>query len=587
MSEAPDPDALDDDTPTALTPLPSLPSRAATLATAPAKRDARARAATTVSTGRTGDSQPRTVSNPREALLLVEIRRTHVFAKLTAVLVVLVSITVFFIHADPTARWAHIAGIAPTFAAAVAMWWVLEDPSRYRPWMTTAFALCAGIGIASTFAFWGVFSSGVAVVPIAVYFFAGSTERGPVIAVLLGSAVPHAILGLLIATGVMEDHGIIRPLALGNVEGLAVLGIAQFLFFVAYMLSRGHRSSTEEGMLQLEQAARSLAQREALLLEAKQELDRALKIGGPGRFSEQVVGHYRLGNVLGRGAMGEVYEAWHVDTNEPAAVKLLSATAAREPELVARFMREVKIAAALQVENVVRVLETPETGEGVPFLTMERLRGETLSDLLRERSRLTLAETVALVSQLARGLGAAHAAGVIHRDMKPQNVFAHHEGERLVWKILDFGVSRLSGAETLTNDQLIGTPPYMAPEQARGGDVDARVDLYSLGVVAYRALTGRPAFSGKDAAAVLFRVVSTMPPAPSTSGAVDERADRVLAVAMAKDPADRFQSAEELAAAFEALGRGEVSAELAARAQRILRKHAWGASAVGELAAHT
>lgn len=571
-------DALDDDTPTAV-PRPS-PSRTETAATVPARQSATARPSHSV-TSKTGDSAPRTISSPREALLLVEIRRTHTFAKLTAVLVVLVSMTVFVIDADPLARWAHLAGITPAFIASLCLWVVLRDHARYRPWMTVAFAICCGVGLASTFVFWGVFSSGVAVVPIAVYFFASGGQRAPVVAVLLSAALPHAILGILIATGAIDDRGIIRPVALGGMEAIAVLAIAQLLFGIAYLLARGHRESTEEGMQKLEQATRSLAQREALLLEAKQELDRALKVGGPGRFSEQIVGSYRLGNVLGRGAMGEVYEASHVETGEPAAVKLLAATAAREPELVERFMREVKIAAALKVPNVVRVLEAPTEADGMPYLTMERLSGETLSDLLRERSRLSLAETVALVSGLGRGLSAAHAAGVVHRDMKPQNVFAHREGERVVWKILDFGISRLTGAETLTKDQLIGTPPYMAPEQARGGSVDHRVDLYSLGVIAYRALTGRPAFSGKDAASVLFRVVGTMPPAPSVAASLDTTIDLVLAVAMAKNAEDRFQTADEMIAAFEALARGEVSADLRARAARAMRRHPWGATNLG------
>jgi tRNA A-37 threonylcarbamoyl transferase component Bud32 len=563
-------DPLDGDT---LTPLP-----ADTAPTTAGKAAARVpRPSTTIGSG-TGDSAPGSVSSPREALLLVEIHRTRTFAQLTAILIVLVVLTLFVIDADPTARWAHVLGIAPTFVASIALWVTLRDERRYRPWMSAAFALCCGLGIASTFVFWGVFSSAVAVVPIVVYFFASGGGRAPMIAVLLGAALPHAILGTLVATGVIADHGIIRPVALGGIDALAVLGIAQFLFGIAYLLARAHRNSTEEGMTRLEDAARVLAKREALLQEAKQELDRALKVGGPGRFSEQIVGNYRLGNVLGRGAMGEVYEATHVETGASAAMKLLVASAAREPELVQRFMREVKIAAALQVPNVVRVLETPVDDQGVPFLAMERLFGETLSDVLRARPRLPLSETITLVTEVARGLAAAHAAGVVHRDIKPQNVFAHRDGDRIVWKILDFGISRLTGSETLTKDQLIGTPPYMAPEQARGGRVDHRADLYSLGVIAYRTLTGRPAFAGKDTPSVLLRVIGTMPPAPSASSSLDVNVDAVLAVAMAKSEIDRFQSADELIAAFEALGSGTLAPEIRERAARATKRHPWGSN---------
>lgn len=571
-------DPLDGDT---LTPVPTAAPEAPTV---PLKDTARTARPLGTMTGPSGGSSPRTVTSPREALLLVEIRRTHTFAKLVAVLVVFVAVTVFVIDAEPVARWVHLLGITPAFVNALVLWRLLGDHARYRPWMGIVFALTCGVGIASTFVFWGVFSSGVAIVPIAVYFFASGGQRAPVIAVLLGAALPHGVLGFLVASGLVADHGIIRPVALGGLEAVAVLVIAQFLFLIAYLLAKGHRDSTEESMVALEEAARGLAKREALLLEAKQELDRALKIGGPGRFTEQVVGHFRLGNVLGRGAMGEVYEAAHVETGEAAAVKLLVASASREPELVKRFLREVKIAATLQVPNVVRVLETPADDERAPFLAMERLRGETLADVLRSRSRLPSSETIELVVGIGRGLEAAHAAGVVHRDIKPQNVFAHHEGKRgaPTWKILDFGISRLVGSETLTKDQMIGTPPYMAPEQARGGAIDHRVDLYSLGVIAYRALTGRPAFSGKDTPSVLFKVIGTMPPVPSASGGgLDAHVDTVLAVAMAKRPEDRFQSATEMIAAFEALGRGEVSAALRERAARALARHPWGATDLG------
>jgi serine/threonine-protein kinase len=332
-------------------------------------------------------------------------------------------------------------------------------------------------------------------------------------------------------------------------------------------------------MEKLEAAARNIAQREALLFEARQELDRALKVGGPGRFTDQVVGHYRLGSVLGRGAMGEVYEAAHVDSGAPAAVKLLSASAAGDAQIVERFLREVRIAAALDVPNVVRVLETPASADVLPFLAMERLAGQTLADLLRDRGRMPLPEATAMIADLLRGLEAAHAAGVVHRDMKPQNVFAHREAGDVVWKILDFGVSRLAGEGTLTRDQLVGTPTYMPPEQAEGKPVDHRADLYSLGVVAYRAITGRPAYSGQDAAAILFRVAGSLPPAPTVVvPSLPPAVDRVLAVAMAKSPASRFQSAAEMREAFVALGRGELAPGVDAKAEAALADCPWGGS---------
>ena len=144
-----------------------------------------------------------------------------------------------------------------------------------------------------------------------------------------------------------------------------------------------------------------------------------------------------------------------------------------------------------------------------------------------------------------------------------------------MWKILDFGVSKLADqGGTLTQGQIVGTPDYMAPEQARGVEVDVRADVYALGVIAYRALTGRPAFRGHDIPALLYAVAHTMPPRPSSFG-MAEIFDDVMAVALAKDPALRFQTAAELAAALDAAARDVVDADIRARAERLARTHPW------------
>ncbi|HEY8040593.1 MAG TPA: serine/threonine-protein kinase, partial [Polyangiaceae bacterium] len=145
------------------------------------------------------------------------------------------------------------------------------------------------------------------------------------------------------------------------------------------------------------------------------------------------------------------------------------------------------------------------------------------------------------------------------------------------WKILDFGVARLAGEETLTQDQIVGTPNYMAPEQANGAAVTHRTDLFALGVIAYRALTGRPAFEGETTAEILYKVVHAMPPRPGELVPLPPEVDLVLALALAKDPADRFDSAAELAQALDAASRGRLDAALRARAQRLLARLSWGA----------
>jgi serine/threonine-protein kinase len=207
---------------------------------------------------------------------------------------------------------------------------------------------------------------------------------------------------------------------------------------------------------------------------------------------------------------------------------------------------------------------------------MERLVGRDLAELLREHKRLGIQSVLAMVRQIGAGLDAARAAGIVHRDLKPRNVFLAREdiGDR--WKILDFGVARVAGEETLTHNQIVGTPSYMAPEQANGSEVTHRTDLYALGVIAYRALTGHPAFEGEKTAEILYRVVHSMPLRPSVAAPVHPDVDLALAIAIAKAPADRFVSAAEFASGLEAAALGALDSALRARAERLLAELPWG-----------
>src|SRR5688572_14487396 len=181
---------------------------------------------------------------------------------------------------------------------------------------------------------------------------------------------------------------------------------------------------------------------------------------------------------------------------------------------------------------------------------MERLTGVDLAGHLRERGRLDLDETIEMARQLAAGLEAARKAGIVHRDLKPQNVF-RIDGPVPTWKILDFGVSKLVGhGGTLTQGHVIGTPQYMAPEQARGEEVDHRADVYALAAIVYRCLTGRPPFGGAGVPQILYAVVHTLPPRPSSLAELPPGADDVLARGLAKRPGDRFADATAFAAAL-------------------------------------
>ncbi|MBE7453875.1 MAG: serine/threonine protein kinase [Kofleriaceae bacterium] len=183
---------------------------------------------------------------------------------------------------------------------------------------------------------------------------------------------------------------------------------------------------------------------------------------------------------------------------------------------------------------------------------------------------------MSLLRQVASGLAVAHRTGVVHRDIKPHNLFLSELEGRFTWKLLDFGVSKMAGSGgTLTAGHVVGTPGYMSPEQARGEDVDLRTDVYALATIAYRCLTGHPAFTGKDVPTTLYDVVYKMPTRASVLSDLPEDVDRVLAIGMAKDRADRFGTPVELAAAMAFAADGQLDGATRARADADAR-HAWG-----------
>jgi serine/threonine protein kinase len=272
--------------------------------------------------------------------------------------------------------------------------------------------------------------------------------------------------------------------------------------------------------------------------------------------------------------MGEVYEGHHTTTNQEAAVKLLHAGTLADANHVQRFIREADTISKLDTPNVVRVLEVGTTAGEVPFLAMERLRGYDLAHQLRKQRRLQMAQARALILQVAAGLEAAREAGIVHRDLKPHNVFFSEAGE--TWKILDFGVSKMGGTGTLTKGHVVGTPAYMAPEQAKGENVDHRADVYSLAAILYRAVTGHPAFASKDVPTTLYDVVYRIPTQPSILSPMPGDVDRVLALGLAKDPADRFATALEFATWFSLAIADELTPEQRRRADELTNKHPWG-----------
>lgn len=426
--------------------------------------------------------------------------------------------------------------------------------------------------------YFGPNSAFPAVVSVALYAYGigGPYRQG--MTVYVAAALGQGALGFPMALGWIPDEGVISSRDVPMVAQLVGQIAIQTIFAVSFFVGRATARRSRDMLLNLESAVRDIAAREALLREARLELDRAAPIGEAGRFTEQELGSYVLGVVIGRGGMGEIYEAKHVDTGKPAAVKLLQRRVLETGgDPVARFEREAKIAASLESPYIVRVLEIGGKDAPLPYLAMERLDGHDLAWHLRHHGRLEPHQVVELVHHVAAGLMVAREHDIVHRDLKPQNLL-RTEGAGGVWKILDFGVSRLAGEPgTLTAGHLVGTPAYMAPEQASGEGVqDHRVDLYALSVIAYRALTGRPAFSGKDIPRVVHEVMTKLPPRPSQLSRVPRVVDDVLRVGMAKAPGDRFETAEELAVALSDALAGNVDEGIWQRARKLDEALTWG-----------
>ena len=268
-------------------------------------------------------------------------------------------------------------------------------------------------------------------------------------------------------------------------------------------------------------------------------------------------GTYRIVKQLGEGGMGRVFEAEHMRLRDrTVAVKVLGEEFVREPEIVARFEREVESASRVVHPHVIEVYDAGRTEEGVHYLVTEHLEGEDLGARI-ERTKKGVPQELAvkLARQTCLALAAAHARGVVHRDVKPENVFVVQvDGEPFV-KVLDFGISKIvraSGDAKLTRTgAVLGTPAYMAPEQARGTDTDERTDVYGVGATLYTALAGQAPFDANDAAAALTKLVNEEPPRlRSIASHVDPALELVVQRAMAKDPRDRYASAMDLYAAL-------------------------------------
>jgi serine/threonine protein kinase len=267
-------------------------------------------------------------------------------------------------------------------------------------------------------------------------------------------------------------------------------------------------------------------------------------------------GTYRIIRTLDQGGMGMVFEAEHVRLRRRLAVKVLAQHLAKDAHALARFNREAEIISQLQHPHVVQVTDFDTTEAGEPYLVMELLAGESLASRLERERCLPIGDAVRIAYQVSSGLAAAHSANIVHRDLKPANIFLMQvPGQGVLVKLLDFGISKRAGVgKGLTGEyDILGTPDYMAPEQALGktAHVDHRGDQYALAVITYEMLAGRTPFAGDDVMEVLRQVISAEPP-PLTQLAphVPDAAAEVLRRALSKDAEQRFPSITEFAAAL-------------------------------------
>lgn len=276
----------------------------------------------------------------------------------------------------------------------------------------------------------------------------------------------------------------------------------------------------------------------------------------------RVVGdRYGVRGVIGEGGMGVVYEAEHFAIGRMVALKVLHPSRAQDKESISRLRHEARVAGTLGHPNICAVYDMGRLDDGSPYLVMERLHGETLAQRLTREGKLPPDELFDVLVQVLSALVVAHQRGVIHRDLKPDNIFlAGREGARPVPKLLDFGISKAEDVEETMADptggrQALGTPFYMAPEQARGDrKLDSRVDLWAAGVVLYEGLTGHHPFEAKNYNALLVQILSAKHRAirelvPDLSPALEAVVDRALQ----KRPEDRFQSAMEFQGALRSL----------------------------------
>ena len=491
--------------------------------------------------------------------------RTATFGRTVAILAA-IGLALSAVPPHPENPALMVGAIATIGVAGAALWALSRRPRRESSVARLPSAVIAFASLVLIHQV-GVLTPIVAVVVFGLAFFANGSDTRMIFVFCIGFIVLYTLLALLVIAGVLPDG---RAWTVSDPLTRAAMLVTIIAVMVAqFAVARMNRRALMDAITKMQEASRVARTREAQLDEERQERAAALR-QADGQLSGKQLGEWSLGRIVGRGAMGEVYAAQSTIQSRSAAIKVLRTEG--DPEYAIRFQREAEIARAMRGENLVEVLQTGNDSGGAVYIVMELLEGEDLAAIFRTQTSLPLSEVLALVEQAARGLSILHAAGIVHRDLKPQNLFRTY-GTPPTWKILDYGVSKVIGAETVTAGAIVGTPGYMSPEQAEGRDVDVRSDVFALGAVAYRALTGRRPFSGRDTTEILRAVVECRPTRPrEIVPSIPAAVEAVLAIALAKRPEDRFASAKAFAAAFRA-----AATEDDAPPADLKRRRAWSA----------